>query len=93
MTASRPNPRLRSARDFRHHFRELAPGDLLLGLLPLRPGEEARLLDLALRGIVFCPSALAERLSRSNLAQADILGEFMLPATFVAYGRWTLAPF
>jgi len=86
MTASPPTRLLRSVRDFRRRFQELAPGDLLLGLLPLRPGEQVKLLDLALRGVVLFPSALAQLLSRSKVAQAEILKEFMLPATFVAYG-------
>ncbi|MBM4284707.1 MAG: hypothetical protein FJ128_05605 [Deltaproteobacteria bacterium] len=77
-------PTLRPSRDFRCCFPDLAAGDLLLGVLPLRPGEEVKLLDLLERGVGLFPPALAQLLSRSKAAQAEVLGAFMLPGTVVA---------
>jgi len=51
----------------------------------LRPGEAVKLLDLAARGVLFFPSALSQLLSRSKAAQAEILSQFMVSGTFVAY--------
>jgi len=50
-----------------------------------------KLLDLVNRGVLFFPSALAQMLARSKVAQAEILGEFMIPGTFVAYSLPDLA--
>lgn len=63
----------------------------MLGLLPWREGEEVKLLDLVDRGVTFFPSALAQMLVRSKAAQAEVLGEFMVPGTFVAYSLPDLA--
>jgi ribosomal protein S6--L-glutamate ligase len=86
-------PRLivRTINGIRRHYRQLVAGDAILGLFPWRPGEEAKLLDLVNRGVVFFPSALAQMLVRSKVAQAEVLGEFMVPGTFVAYSLPDLA--
>ena len=86
-------PRLivRTITEFRRHYRQLGSGDAILGLVPWRAGEEAKLLDLVNRGVVFFPSALAQMLVRSKVAQAEVLGEFMVPGTFVAYSLPDLA--
>ena len=85
-------PRLiRSITEFRRYYHELRPGDAVLGTLPLRPGEEFKLLDLADRGVALFPPALAQLLARSKVAQAEVLREFMVPGTFVAYGLADLA--
>ena len=86
-------PRLivRTITEFRRHYRHLRSGDAILGPLPWREGEEAKLLDLVNRGVVFSPSALAQMLIRSKVAQAEVLGEFMVPGTFVAYSLPDLA--
>ncbi len=80
-------PRLiiRTITEFRRLYRKLGPGDAVLGPLPWREGEEAKLLDLVDRGVALFPPALAQMLSRSKVAQAEVLGEFMVPGTFVAY--------
>lgn len=79
-------PRLiRSINEFRNNYAALSSGDLVLGLLPLRPGEEIKLLDLAARGVICFPAALCQWLSRSKAGQAAILGRFMVPGSFVAY--------
>jgi ribosomal protein S6--L-glutamate ligase len=86
------NPRLvRHIIEFRSHYQELRRGDAVLGPLALRPGEECKLLDLADRGVALFPPALAQLLARSKVAQAEVLGGFMAPGTFVAYGLADLA--
>jgi len=80
-------PRLvRSITEFRRYYPELRLGDAVLGPLPLRLGEEFKLLDLADRGVALFPPALAQLLARAKVAQAEVLREFMVPGTFVAYG-------
>ena len=76
---------IRTITEFNRHYRSLGPGDLVLGLFPWRAGEEVKLLDLMGRGVAFFPPALAQMLARSKVAQAEVLGEFMVPGTFVAY--------
>jgi ribosomal protein S6--L-glutamate ligase len=88
----KPEPRLiRHITELRHHYQELAAGDAVLGPLALRPGEDFKLLDLADRGVALFPPALAQLLARSKAAQAEVLQEFMVPGTFVAYGLADLA--
>jgi ribosomal protein S6--L-glutamate ligase len=82
---------IRTIIDFRRHYRELQAGDAILGVLALRPGEEIKLLDLAARGVAFFPPVLAQLLSRSKVAQAEVLGEYMVPGSFVAYALADLA--
>ena len=82
---------LRSMAEFRRHWRELQSGDAVLGFLALHPGEEFKLLDLTERGVSFFPPALAQLLARSKVAQAEVLGEFMVPGAFVVYGMPDLA--
>jgi ribosomal protein S6--L-glutamate ligase len=82
---------IRTINDFRRHYRQLRAGDVILGVLALRPGEEIKLLDLAGRGAVFFPPVLAQLLGRSKVAQAEVLGEYMVPGSFVAYALADLA--
>ena len=82
---------IRTITEFRRQYRSLRPGDAVLSLLPWREGEEVKLLDLRDRGVAFFPSALAQMLARSKVAQAEVLGEFMVPGTFVAYSLPDLA--
>ncbi|MGA8139233.1 MAG: hypothetical protein WB948_00985, partial [Desulfobaccales bacterium] len=77
--------------EFRESYPDLRAGDAVLGPLALRPGEEFKLLDLAERGVALFPPALAQLLARSKAAQAEALGQFMVPGTFVAYGLTDLA--
>lgn len=79
-------PRIvRSNAAFEECCHELGPGDVVVGRLRLRPGEEHLLLDLAARGVRLVPSALAQWLSRSKVFQARVLGPFMLPGTRPLY--------
>lgn len=82
---------LRSINEVRRHYRQLRSGDLIIGVLSWRPGEEIKMLDLAERGVVFFPPVLAQLLSRSKAAQAEVLGEYMVPGSFVAYALADLA--
>lgn len=82
---SRPPLAVRNLTDFRKHYRQLGQKDAVVGRLALRSGEEIKLLDLVDKGVACFPAALAQMLSRSKAAQAEVLGEFMVPGTFVAY--------
>jgi glutathione synthase/RimK-type ligase-like ATP-grasp enzyme len=85
-------PRLiRSINDFRRLYRQLGSGDAVIGVLALRPGEEIKLLDLTARTVAFFPPVLAQLVGRSKVAQAEVLGEYMVPGTFVAYSLADLA--
>jgi ribosomal protein S6--L-glutamate ligase len=88
---SRESRLIRSINDLRRNYRQLGSGDVIIGVLALRPGEEIKLLDLAERGVVFFPPVLAQLLGRSKVAQAEVLGEYMVPGSFVAYGLADLA--
>jgi glutathione synthase/RimK-type ligase-like ATP-grasp enzyme len=83
---NRPPLLLRHIAEFRRRYQELRPGDAVLGPLALRIGEEFKLLELADRGVALFPPALAQLLARSKVAQAEVLGKFMVPGAFVAYG-------
>jgi ribosomal protein S6--L-glutamate ligase len=86
------NPRLIcQITEFRRYYAALRSGDAVLGPLALRPGEDFKLLDLADRGVALFPPAKAQLLARSKVAQAEVLGEFMVPGTFAAYGLTDLA--
>jgi ribosomal protein S6--L-glutamate ligase len=82
---------VRSLTELRRHYPRLASGDLILGPLAVKPGEEIKLVDLKDRGVIFFPPLLAQLLVLAKTAQAHVLGEFMLPGTFVAYGLSDLA--
>jgi len=82
---SRKRLLIRTINDFRRHYRQLSSGDVIIGVLALRPGEEIKVLDLTERGVAFFPPVLAQLLGRSKVAQAEVLGEYMVPGTFVAY--------
>lgn len=82
---NRPPRLVRHITEFRKHYYELRAGDAVLGTMALHPGEAFKLLDLADRGVAMFPPALAQLLNGSKVAQAEILGEFMVPGTFVAY--------
>lgn len=82
---------IRSLTELGRRSSELAAGDLVLGPLAVKPGAEVILIDLQDRGVVFFPPLLAQLVVRAKTAQAQILGDFMLPGTFVAHGLADLA--
>lgn len=63
----------------------LRQGDVVVGRLRLKPGEEHLLLDLESRGIILMPSATAQMCSRSKVYQTRILGRFMVPGSQAVY--------
>ena len=85
-------PRLiRQITEFRQSYSELGAGDAVVGTLPLRPGEGFKLLDLADRGVSLFPPALAQVLNSSKVAQAEVLADYLVPGSFVAYALADLA--
>jgi ribosomal protein S6--L-glutamate ligase len=82
---------VRSLTELRRRHLELAEGDLILGPLAVKPGEEVILLDLHDRGVVFFPPLLAQAVARTKSAQAQVLKDYMLPGTFVAHALPDLA--
>ncbi len=66
-------------------YQSLQAGDIVIGRVRLRPGEESLLVDLLSRGVHFIPSALSQLCSRSKTLQVRLLGEYMGPGTSVAY--------
>lgn len=80
-----------SLTELRRRYPDLKAGDLVLGPLAVKPGEEIKLWDLKERGVVFFPPLLAQVLARTKTAQAQVLAEFMVPGTFVAFGLPDLA--
>jgi glutathione synthase/RimK-type ligase-like ATP-grasp enzyme len=80
-----------SLTELRLRYPELASGDLVLGPLAVKPGEEIILLDLNDRGVVFFPPLLAQWVARTKSAQAQVLKDCMLPGTFVAHALPDLA--
>ncbi len=82
---------IRSLSELRRRYPELAAGDLVLGPLAVKPGEEIKLIDLQERKVVFFPPLVAQLIVRTKTAQAQVLGGFMIPGTFVAHGITDLA--
>ncbi len=68
-------------------YDNLEAGDLFVGRIPSNAVKTAILLDLTARGVVCIPSATAQMLSGSKVAQAMFLGKWMLPHTRAILGR------
>ncbi|MFN2352967.1 MAG: RimK family alpha-L-glutamate ligase [Desulfopila sp.] len=71
-------------------FDNLCEGDIILGRIPLKQGEEHLLLDLSCRGITMVPSASSQLASKSKTFQASILKPWMVPHTLVIHDRHQL---
>jgi glutathione synthase/RimK-type ligase-like ATP-grasp enzyme len=76
---------VRSLTELRRRYPELAAGDLVLGPVAVKPGEEIKLIDLQDRQVVFFPPLLAQMVVRLKTSQAQVLRDYMLPGTFVAH--------
>lgn len=76
-----------TAQELQSHFNDLAPGDVVVGELIGAHRSTARLIDLMQQGVVCIPSALAQVLSRSKVAQVEILGDYMAPLTLAVKRR------
>jgi ribosomal protein S6--L-glutamate ligase len=78
---------LYSSKDVMAHHDEFGPGDIVLGEVSSACQNAIVLIDLLQRGVVCIPSPLAQLLSRSKVAQVDILGQFMQPFTVAVKRR------
>ncbi len=88
---SRERLLIRTITEFRRRYRQFRSGDVIIGVLPLRLGEEIKLLDLTERGVGFFPPVLSQLLGRSKVAQAEVLADYLVPGSFVAYALADLA--
>ena len=68
-----------------------APGTRSSAPWPCGPARISNCWTWRIGGSSLFPPALAQLLGRSKVAQAEVLGEFMVPGTFVAYG-WPIWP-
>ncbi|MFZ5798375.1 MAG: ATP-grasp domain-containing protein [Thermodesulfobacteriota bacterium] len=76
--------------ELQRRFHDLRSGDVVVGRIRMRTGEEHLLLDLAARGVRLIPSALSQWLSRSKVLQARILAPYMVPGTRPVYDQHDL---
>lgn len=74
----------------RREYEELEAGDIIVGRIRLKESEEHLLLDLKERGLILCPSALSQAVSRSKTLQAHIFAGDMLPYTVSVHNRHDL---
>lgn len=77
-------------RGLKTYYSELKSGDLILTRLPLKKEDFHLIVDLNWRGVISYPSFLSQILSKSKIAQAEILSEFTLPYTYVVKSRTSL---
>lgn len=68
-------------------YHDVGPGDVVIGEVTAAHLNTARLIDLLQRGVTCIPSPLSQLLSRSKVAQVEILGQFMLPLTMAVKRR------
>ncbi|MDP2044860.1 MAG: hypothetical protein Q8L00_01480, partial [Deltaproteobacteria bacterium] len=76
---------IRTITDFRRHYRQLGSGDVIIGVLSLRPGEEIKVLDLA--GILpefQAREAVVAKRDRAHLGLAVSLWPSLVPLYSVA---------
>jgi ribosomal protein S6--L-glutamate ligase len=66
-------------------YDSLQAGDIFMGRVRLKPGEESILLDLVSRGVQLIPSALSQAVSRSKVLQARLFASFMIPDTLAVH--------
>lgn len=74
----------------RHAYHELASGDVFVGQMPSSALRPVMMADLAARGVTLIPSAIAQLLHASKVAQAQVLGPWMLAHTIAVTRRKTL---
>lgn len=78
---SRPPRRIPDNDTLHAEFNTLAAGDVFVGRLRLKPGEENLVVDLLERGVKLFPAATAQLSCRSKVFQAKIFADFMAPHT------------
>jgi len=66
-------------------YHTLLAGDIIIGLVRLKPAEEPLLLDLVERGIRLIPAALSQLASRSKTLQTKLFAPLMVPHTLAVY--------
>jgi len=76
-----------SNQELRKRYHELKEGDCFVGRLSYKYLQDYALIDLLERNIHCFPSALSQVLSRSKVAQALILKEWMVPHTTIISRR------
>jgi ribosomal protein S6--L-glutamate ligase len=78
---------IKSSKELKSLYNELAPGDIFLGTLTYKHLKQSVLIDLLERGISCLPSPLSQTLNNSKAAQALVLKKWMLPHTYAITRR------
>ena len=78
---------IRSNRELKSQYDQLQSGDVYVGSLSSKHLKQTMLVDLLERGVTCLPSALAQILNGSKIAQTFTLSRWMLPHTTVIYRR------
>ena len=81
---------LRTNHELKEKFYDLTAGDVFIGNLSLKYLKQPLLIDMLERGIRCLPSALAQILNNSKVAQAFVLKDWMLPHTLAISRRTDL---
>jgi ribosomal protein S6--L-glutamate ligase len=81
---------VRTNRELKTNYNELAAGDVFIGNLSLKYLKQPMLIDMLERGIRCLPSPLAQILNNSKVAQAFVLHDWMLPHTLAISRRTDL---
>lgn len=69
------------------HYHGLGPGDVYVGKVPSSPIKSTLLADLTDRGVGLLPTATAQILNGSKVAQAFVLNSWMVPHTLTITRR------
>jgi glutathione synthase/RimK-type ligase-like ATP-grasp enzyme len=72
---------VRTTHELDENYHLLKAGDIVAGQMMSAHLKAAQLVDLLQRGVVVVPSSLAQLLSRSKVAQAELLNPLMHPLT------------
>jgi ribosomal protein S6--L-glutamate ligase len=78
---------IRGNRELKLRYDQLQSGDVYVGSLSSKHLKQTMLVDLLERGVTCLPSALAQILNGSKIAQTFTLNRWMLPHTTVIYRR------
>ncbi len=82
-----PRRIIRDSATLLDEYDNLSSGDIVVGRIRIKPGEEHILLDLAARQVIMLPSAVAQLCSRSKVFQARLLGKYMVAGTTAIYNQ------
>ncbi|MGD8412513.1 MAG: hypothetical protein PVF25_20260, partial [Desulfobacterales bacterium] len=74
---------VKKTRELKALYHELSGGDVFIGNLSLKYLKQTMLIDMLERDIRCLPSAIAQVLNSSKVAQAFVLKDWMLPFTQV----------